>query len=86
MLLTVNVAQRHIDDGTIDCTACPIALAIMDADSHIKKAWVGEEGIDIELHDGDCMSAHTPDDAARFIDAFDGEMVVEPFALDLDFH
>ena len=78
--MIINVTQEHIKKGNRSlCTECPIALAINEALS-INHAWVGMEEIRIDNWD-----TRLPDEADIFISAFDRNVPVEPFSLELDY-
>ena len=91
--VTVPVTAGHIDRGTPgDCTACPIALAILDAipqATHAEVAWwtcaeneAGESGAGatIRLERG-ILNGRLGKAADAFVVAFDNGQPVEPFTI-----
>jgi hypothetical protein len=73
----VKVTQEHIENGTIDCSSCPIALALQDV-SLIAAAWVDEHDLEIELTEEKSLHISPPRHIADFIRRFDNGEPVEP--------
>ena len=79
--ITVEVRQVHIDTGIrLLGGQCPIALAIADK---------GLSGVTISSYESHWFSdskwqcAILPDDAVRFVKAFDNHRVTKPFTFQL---
>jgi hypothetical protein len=80
----VNVTQRDIDRGEPqECERCPIARAAKRAG--IVNAKVMEGWLDVQYFppSGEC-GVTLPDPAMRFIEEFDRNCGVAPFAFELD--
>lgn len=86
MITMVTVTERHISTGkAADCERCPVARAIADAIPGLAYIGVFAHGIDLQRsEDEDEISAHTPDEVAEFIEAFDNGRPVSPFTFTLD--
>ncbi len=74
---TINVTQRHIDNGI--CLApcrCPVALAFMDEGIEAGvtpfRLWIGKKSINM------------PQNASRFVVAFDRGDPVQPFSFEIE--
>jgi len=89
---TVKVTQEHINAGSaINCTKCPVALAINEAMSKYKEysyASVSPSCVRLVFNsDGDQISTHwdtpTPQPVRQFITEFDRGDTVEPFEFEL---
>lgn len=77
--VTVEVTQEDIDEGSINCEWCPIALALKRRFGIMPRIRVSENYIHI-----DEAMIPTPDEAAEFILDFDTERVVVPISFPLD--
>lgn len=73
----VKVTQEHIKNGAIDCTSCPVALALQDV-ALIAAAWVDEHDLEIELEEERSLHITPPSHIAEFIRRFDNGESVEP--------
>jgi hypothetical protein len=78
MTLTVNILQRHIDEGERhSCTRCPIAQALneqMPGDALWRVSGIGARRLD------QYRPIDLPHTALRFAADFDRERDVQPFS------
>jgi hypothetical protein len=82
-ILTINVTERHIKEGTRgDCGYCPVALAVGEViDSPQTEISVGHERVIIfDTH----QRAILPPEARQFISLFDKRYYVKPFSFEVD--
>lgn len=84
--IAITVEQKHIDNGKIgSCSSCPIALAAVEP---CEKSFgpcevlVGFGEIEIRTENG-TWKAELPSVAVNFVDTFDSDLPVEPFAFDI---
>lgn len=77
--IEINVTQKHINKGVPEhCTACPIALATLDAISAGPDTTVTVDQDHITILRGGYRTRYDlPPQAQDFIARFDGEMDVE---------
>jgi hypothetical protein len=82
--MKINVTQEHIDNGRRNCAdACPIALAVKDAEADAAYISVSRDSIFIDKENqshGILMGL--PWSARRFVDNFDHEGCVQPFSFE----
>lgn len=76
----VRVNKDHIEKGKrADCEACPIALAISEADDY-RRVWeVGHDGAVVYGETGPVARMELPEMAVSWMRAFDEGHPVRPF-------
>jgi hypothetical protein len=78
--MKITVTAEHIRYGRpCDLLSCPVALAIRDAE-WAAFPWVTGGAVEVL---GTRINVSLPEEACRFISAFDSGMVVSPFEFDL---
>ena len=78
---TVSVSPRHIDNGTVHCCRCPIALAIKD-ELGVDEVFVCENEIST-LHSGKRKHYQHTEATRSFIATFDSRWRTKPFEFEL---
>jgi hypothetical protein len=79
--MKIKVTQDHIDNGSIDPRACPVALAIREAG--FPKACVLSVQVWLDPNQTTRSAIKLPRHTRHFIEAFDEGDHVEPFEFDL---
>jgi hypothetical protein len=83
----LSVTREHIKKGKAgDCGKCPVALALLDGLPNATKVSVDEDSIIVveAKGNGRTVSYHVPRSVERFINNFDDEEPVKPFAFKLE--
>ncbi len=81
--MKIKVSQSNINNGyRKDCSACPIALACVDAG--IIEPSVGTERLSYLTTEHYSRSIYLPVEAQNFIYKFDNRLNVTPFEFDID--
>lgn len=80
--MTIEVTQKNIDEGKVlDCHACPVALALVDAG--FSDVTVGPGYTNVKEHK---QWVRTPEEALSFMIQFDKGHPVSPFKFEIDFN
>lgn len=83
MKITVNVTQKHIDEGQrMRCTSCPIALALNE--QHPRPGVWSVNGLVAAVRGNSWESYALPLLALDFICSFDVGAPVKPLTLELE--
>lgn len=77
--VTIEVTQKHIDEGCIDACYCPVALAIRGRVDRKCFVAVDEDSMVIGK-----KTIPSPSDVADFVDSFDSELGVDPFSFEIE--
>jgi hypothetical protein len=80
--MRVKVTQKHIDDGNTTCFACPIALALREVEG-ANWAHVYSRSAILDLLPGKDLYFLLPEEAQKFVGAFDNGEDVRPCEFDL---